>query len=47
MAWVRDLDKDEIRSGFLVSAHRKHIWETELELLAELDRVCQKYGLRR
>ena len=45
MAWVRDLDKDEIRSGFLVSAHRKHIWETELELLAELDRVCQKYGL--
>lgn len=46
MAWVRDLYRDEIRSGFLVTAHRKRIWEIELNMLAELERICDKYGLR-
>lgn len=46
MTWVHDLYHDEIRSGFLVTAHRKRIWEVELAMLAEFDRVCEKYGLR-
>lgn len=45
MAWIRGGDQDEIRSGFLVTAHRKRIWEIELSLLAELERVCETYGL--
>lgn len=45
MAWIHDLYHDEIRSGFLVTAHRKRIWDMELSLLAELERVCAKYGL--
>ena len=45
MAWIRDLYRDEIRSGFLVTAHRKRIWEIELTMLVELERVCEKYGL--
>ena len=45
VAWIRDLYRDEIRSGFLVTAHRKRIWEIELMMLAELERVCEKYGL--
>lgn len=46
MTWVKDLYRDEIRSGFLVTAHRKRIWEIELNMLAELERICDKYGLR-
>ena len=45
MTWVKDLYRDEIRSGFLVTAHRKRVWEIELEMLAELERICEKYGL--
>lgn len=45
MAWIHDVYHDEIRSGFLVTAHRKRIWDIELSLLAELERVCEKYGL--
>ena len=46
MTWVKDVYRDEIRSGFLVTAHRKRIWEIELDMLAELARICDKYGLR-
>ena len=31
---------------FLVDTTRKKIWAIELDLLLEIDRVCQKYGLR-
>lgn len=46
MAWVKDVYRDEIRSGFLVTAHRKRIWDIELNMLAELERICEKYHLR-
>lgn len=36
----------EIRCGFSVSEKRKKIWKVQLELLKELDRVCDKHGLR-
>lgn len=46
MAYIKDIDKDEIRSGFLVTTDRKKIWNRLLELLAEMDRICQKYDIR-
>lgn len=36
----------EVRCGYEVSAKLKKIWAVELDLLAELMRVCNKYGLR-
>lgn len=45
MTWIHDVYRDEIRAGFLVTAHRKRIWDIELMMLAELERVCAKYGL--
>lgn len=35
----------EEREGFFVSEKRKRIWKVQLDLLAELDRLCQKHGL--
>lgn len=38
--------KEEVRCGFVVTEQRKKIWKIELDLLAHLMTVCQKYGLR-
>ncbi len=43
---IKDLDRDEVRSGFLVTSRRKKIWNVELMILMELDRICKKHGLR-
>ena len=44
-AYVKDIEKDEIRSGFLVTTDRKKNWNKEIELLLEIDRICQKYDI--
>lgn len=36
----------EVRCGYAVSATQKRIWAIELDLLAEIDRVCTKYGIK-
>lgn len=36
---------DEVRCGYHVSSKMKHVWAIQLEMLRELDRVCEKYGL--
>ena len=38
--------KEEVMCDYLVSAEIKKVWAVELDLLEQLDRVCQKYGLR-
>ncbi|MGM9559050.1 LicD family protein [Anaerovibrio slackiae] len=46
MDWkIRDVYKDEIRDNFLVTASRKKVWQVELELLQELDRICRRHGI--
>lgn len=40
--FIKDIEKDEIRSGFLVTTDRKKIWNKEIELLLEVDRICKK-----
>ena len=36
---------DEERCGYYVSSKMKHVWAVQLDMLRELDRVCEKYGL--
>lgn len=38
------LEEEEL-SGYLVTSDMKEIWAVELDLLAEFDRVCKKYGI--
>lgn len=45
MKYVNNILQDEIRCGFLVTSDRKRLWQVELELLLEFDRVCRKYDL--
>ena len=37
---------DEVREGFYVSGMMKHFWAAQLSVLAEIDRVCKRHGLR-
>ncbi|KHM51713.1 hypothetical protein NZ47_09100 [Anaerovibrio lipolyticus] len=45
MDYVKNIGKDEIRAGFLVTTDRKKIWNKLMELLVELDRVCKKHSI--
>ena len=44
--FVKNLYRDEIRSGFLVTSHRKKLWNVQIGLINEFARVCKKYNLR-
>ncbi|MCD7836714.1 MAG: LicD family protein [Lachnospiraceae bacterium] len=37
--------RDEVRSGFYVPTAIKQAWGAELTVLAEIDRICKKYGI--
>lgn len=41
----KDFLKEEERTGFVVTHEMKKIWAVQLDLLNELKRVCEKYGL--
>lgn len=38
--------EDEVRDGFYVPAMIKRAWAAELEVLSEVDRICDKYNIR-
>lgn len=41
-----DFLEEEIRCGYTVTSEMKKVWAVELDLLTELDRVCQKHNLK-
>ena len=43
--FVNDIDHDEMRSGFLVTSHRKKLWNVQINLINEFARICKKYNL--
>ncbi|MCR5557914.1 MAG: LicD family protein [Butyrivibrio sp.] len=40
-----DFFRDEIRNGFYIPTAIKQSWAAELDVLAEIDRICKKYGI--
>ena len=45
MAFIKDLYRDEIRSGWIVTSDRKKVWNRQLEIWQELDRICRKHDI--
>ena len=45
MAFIKDLCHDEIRDGYLVTADTKKVWERQLEIWQEVDRICRKHSI--
>lgn len=44
--FIEDIDRDEMRDGFLITTHKKKLWNVELNLLNEFARICKKHDLR-
>ena len=40
-----DFFRDEVRNGFYIPTAIKQAWAAELDVLAEIDRICGKYGI--
>lgn len=44
--WIQDVNRDEVRDGFLVILDRKKVWNVELGLAKEIDRICRTHRLK-
>ncbi|MCR5834471.1 MAG: LicD family protein [Selenomonadaceae bacterium] len=44
--FIDNIDRDEIRNGFLVTSQRKKLWNVQIALIKEFDRICKKHNLR-
>ena len=44
--FIEDIDRDEIREGFLVTSQRKKLWNVLIGLMQEFDRICRKHNIR-
>ena len=44
--FVKNLEHDEMRDGFLVTSHRKKLWNVQIGLINEFARICKKYNIK-
>ena len=44
--FVDNIDRDEMRNGFLVTSHRKKLWNVQIGLINEFARICKKHNLK-
>lgn len=45
MTFIKDLYHDEIRDGWLVKSDMKKVWQRQLEIWQEVDRICRKHKI--
>ena len=43
--FIENINTDEMRNGFLVTSHRKKLWNVQIGLINEFARICKKYNL--
>ena len=46
ISFPNEFFQDEIRNGFFVEHKMKCAWAAQMEVLAEIDRICRKRGIR-
>ena len=44
--FIEEIDRDEMRNGFLVTSQRKKLWNAQIGLINEFARICRKHNLR-
>ena len=45
MEFIKNLYQDEIRDGWLVKSDMKRVWQRQLEIWQEVDRICRKHKI--
>ncbi len=46
LTFAKDFFQEETREGFFIESAMKCAWAAQLEVLASIDRICRKHGLR-
>ena len=46
MEFPQEFFLDEVRDGFFVPAMMKRAWAAELEILIEIDKICDRHHIR-
>ena len=46
LQFPEDYFKNEVRCGFHITAMMKRLWASQMEVLAWVDEICNKYGIR-
>ena len=44
--YPQDYFEDEVRDGYYVNGFMKRCWAAQMEVLTDIDRVCEKYGIK-
>ena len=44
--YVANINRDEMRSGYLVTSDVKKLWNAQIGLIKEFERICKKHNLR-
>ena len=44
--FIDNIEHDEMRNGFLVTSHRKKLWNVQIGLINEFARICKKHNLK-
>ncbi|MBO4780641.1 MAG: LicD family protein, partial [Selenomonadaceae bacterium] len=44
--YIENINCDEMRYGYLVKSRRKKLWNVQIGLIKEFDRICKKHDLR-
>ena len=45
MEFIKNLYRDEVRDGWLVKSDMKKVWQRQLEIWQEVDRICRKHEI--
>lgn len=45
-SFIKDIEHDEIKDGFLVTSDRKRIWNKSLEIWSVFHEICREYDIR-
>ncbi|MCR5126904.1 MAG: LicD family protein, partial [Lachnospiraceae bacterium] len=46
MRFSKEFFYDEVREGFYISGMMKRVWAAQMEVLAEVDAVCKRHGIK-
>ena len=44
--FIENIDRDEMRDGFLVTSQRKKLWNVQIGMINEVARICKKHNIR-
>ena len=45
-SFIENIDRDEMRNGFLVTSPKKRLWNVQIGIINEFARICKKHNIK-